>query len=697
MIRCMGCMEEFDDRAEICPHCGYRVGQPPKEAYYLDPGTILNGQYMVGKVLGYGGFGVTYIGWDMTLGRKTAIKEYLPSDFATRVHGERRLTIYSEDAKEQFQSGLQSFISEAQKLAKFNNIPEIVDIYDCFIENDTGYIVMEFLYGQTVKELLAKGKAFSYPTAIKIIKAILTGLENVHQAGIIHRDIAPDNIFITVDDEIRLLDFGAARYAVTKHSRSLSVILKPGYAPEEQYRSKGEQGPWTDVYGAGATLYRMITGIRPQESIERLTEDRVKTPSELGIEIPQSVENALMNAINVRRQDRFATAQEFLDALESDHVERKEATPIDSGKLKMPGWVKGVTVGCIVTAAAVIAVLARRELPVFSWNQGQRVELQKGEAYLPDMTGLSYEEAQQKMADVCSLIISGKNYSTTVEYNKILYQTPEAGEIIHEGDEVQVIMSGGTQEVTMPDLESLTEEEAKAVVEAQGLVIEKKGIRKDYNELVEKGRVYAQSTKAGEKLTPGTAVELEVSLGRLEDETVILTVPDLVGKTKKEAEAILKELKETEGFTYPLGDIQKEYNVEIPKGQIISQSLQAGEQVRTNSAISLVISKGPRMVEMPDVVYLTKEEAERALEDLNLKVSTSNVYSSSVKSGSVVSQGTQAGEEVAEGSTIKLNVSIGPEPVQSAPQYSEPSGGGSSSGNSGGWTLDDGDEGWKLD
>lgn len=301
------------------------------------------------------------------------------------------------------------------------------------------------------------------------------------------------------------------------------------------------------------------------------------------------------------------------------------------------------------------------------------------------------------MADVCSLIISGKNYSTTVEYNKILYQTPEAGEIIHEGDEVQVIMSGGTQEVTMPDLESLTEEEAKAVVEAQGLVIEKKGIRKDYNELVEKGRVYAQSTKAGEKLTPGTAVELEVSLGRLEDETVILTVPDLVGKTKKEAEAILKELKETEGFTYPLGDIQKEYNVEIPKGQIISQSLQAGEQVRTNSAISLVISKGPRMVEMPDVVYLTKEEAERALEDLNLKVSTSNVYSSSVKSGSVVSQGTQAGEEVAEGSTIKLNVSIGPEPVQSAPQYSEPSGGGSSSGNSGGWTLDDGDEGWKLD
>lgn len=697
MIRCMGCMEEFNDNVEICPHCGYKVGQRPKEAYYLNPGVVLNGQYMVGKVLGYGGFGVTYIGWDMALNRKVAIKEYLPSDFATRVQGATRLTVYSEDSKEQFQEGLKSFISEARKLARFNSIPEIVDIYDCFLENDTGYIVMEFLYGQTVKELLAKGKAFSYLTAVKIMKAILQGLEKVHQEGIIHRDIAPDNIFITVNDEIRLLDFGAARYAVTKHSRSLSVILKPGYAPEEQYRSKGEQGPWTDVYGAGATLYRMITGIRPQESIERLMDDKVKTPTELGIEIPKSIENALMNAMNVRKQDRFATAKEFLDALESDNVKRIAATKVDNGSVKTPVWVKGITIGCVVAAAAVIAVLARRELSIFGWNQGQKVALQENEAYLPDITGLSYDEAREKIENVCSLVISGKNYSTTVEYNKILSQKPEAGEIVHDGDEVQVIMSGGTQEVTMPDLESLTEEEAKEAAEAQGLIIEKKGISRDYNELVEKGRVYGQSTEAGEKLIPGTAIEIEVSMGKLEDETAVLTVPDLVGKTKKEAEASLKELKKAEGFTYPLGNIKKEYSTEIPEGQIISQSLQAGEQIRTNSAISLVISKGPKMVEMPDVVYMTKDEAVKKLEELNLKVSTSNVYSSSVKTGSVVSQGTEAGEEVAEGSTVKVNISIGPEPVQSTPQYSAPSNGGSSS-NKSGWQLDDGDDGgWVID
>lgn len=697
MIRCMGCMEEFNDNVEICPHCGYKVGQRPKEAYYLNPGVVLNGQYMVGKVLGYGGFGVTYIGWDMALNRKVAIKEYLPSDFATRVQGATRLTVYSEDSKEQFQEGLKSFISEARKLARFNSIPEIVDIYDCFLENDTGYIVMEFLYGQTVKELLAKGKAFSYHTAVKIMKAILQGLEKVHQEGIIHRDIAPDNIFITVNDEIRLLDFGAARYAVTKHSRSLSVILKPGYAPEEQYRSKGEQGPWTDVYGAGATLYRMITGIRPQESIERLMDDKVKTPAELGIEIPESIENALMNAMNVRKQDRFATAKEFLDALESDNVKRIAATKVDNGSVKTPVWVKGITIGCVVAAAVVIAVLARRELSIFGWNQGQKVALQENEAYLPDITGLSYDEAREKIENVCSLVISGKNYSTTVEYNKILSQQPEAGEIVHDGDEVQVIMSGGTQEVTMPDLESLTEEEAKEAAEAQGLVIEKKGISRDYNELMEKGRVYGQSTEAGEKLIPGTAIEIEVSMGKLEDETAVLTVPDLVGKTKKEAEASLKELKKAEGFTYPLGNIKKEYSTEIPEGQIISQSLQAGGQIRTNSAISLVISKGPKMAEMPDVVYMTKDEAVKKLEELNLKVSTSNVYSSSVKTGSVVSQGTEAGEKVAEGSTVKVNISIGPEPVQSTPQYSAPSNGGSSS-NKSGWQLDDGDDGgWVID
>lgn len=144
---------------------------------------------------------------------------------------------------------------------------------------------------------------------------MLYALEDVHKAGIIHRDIAPDNIFITNDGKVKLLDFGAARYATTLHSKSLSVILKPGYAPEEQYRTRGNQGPWTDVYAMAATLYRAVTGVIPEDSLERTANDTVKEPSKLGIKLPQNIENAIMNALNIKAEDRIQSAKEFADAL----------------------------------------------------------------------------------------------------------------------------------------------------------------------------------------------------------------------------------------------------------------------------------------------------------------------------------------------------------------------------------------------
>ena len=196
------------------------------------PGMVLNQKYLIGRVLGCGGFGVTYIGWDQVLQRKVAVKEYLPSDFATRSYGVRHLTVFSGEAEEQFRAGLDSFIYEARRLAKFNVVPEIVDIYDCFEENGTGYIVMEYLKGVTVKEILQVKKRIPVARARLIVLSVLRGLSKVHKEGIIHRDIAPDNIFITENGGIRILDFGAARYAATVQSRSLSVILKRGYAPE---------------------------------------------------------------------------------------------------------------------------------------------------------------------------------------------------------------------------------------------------------------------------------------------------------------------------------------------------------------------------------------------------------------------------------------------------------------------------------
>ena len=308
-------MELMGESLEICPLCGYDQRSGVQEGYYLEPGTVLQGQYLLGKVLGYGGFGITYIGYDNSLQRKVAVKEYLPSDYATRGPGIKEPIIYPGDAEEQFQAGLSSFLEEARKLAGFSGIPEIVGIYDFFQENGTGYIVMEYLKGETVKELLSEKGKLPYQKAEEIILHVLEGLEAVHKEGIIHRDIAPDNIFITDKGEIRLLDFGAARSAVSTHTKSLSVILKPGYAPEEQYRSHGEQGPWTDIYGVGATFYRMITGNRPPEALERMEKDELKAPSELGIKIPAEKEALLLKSLEVRMENRIQSAEEFREAL----------------------------------------------------------------------------------------------------------------------------------------------------------------------------------------------------------------------------------------------------------------------------------------------------------------------------------------------------------------------------------------------
>lgn len=195
-IRCFGCMEEYDS-GTVCPHCGYQQDEKVKEAYYLEPGTILHAQYLMGKVLGYGGFGVTYIGYDLSLNRKVAVKEYMPSDCATRIMGETQVIVNAGDARVQFKEQLKRFIEEAKRLARFNDVDGIVDIYDCFLENNTGYIVMEYIPHPTLKKTLKREKTLPYQQAVDITKKVLTSLMKVHEEGIIHRDIAPDNIYVS--------------------------------------------------------------------------------------------------------------------------------------------------------------------------------------------------------------------------------------------------------------------------------------------------------------------------------------------------------------------------------------------------------------------------------------------------------------------------------------------------------------------
>lgn len=321
---CFGCFAESDGQT-YCPSCGFSSVEGPESPHHLPPGTILQEQYIIGRVLGQGGFGITYLGFDLRLNLKLAIKEYFPYGLAARIPGSSDVDLSTGEIKKHLHFGLERFMNEAKTLALFENHPNIVTVRDYFETNATAYMVMTYLAGCNLEYYLhfKEGK-IPFDRALSIFIPVLDALREVHRAGFMHRDISPDNIYITDAGQVILIDFGAARQEVREKDKSLSVILKAGYAPEEQYRSRGKQGPWTDIYAVGATLYRAITGKTPPEAMDRLAEDELVAPSQLGVSIDSNREEALFKALAVRAADRFQTVEEFQTAILKDFLETEE-------------------------------------------------------------------------------------------------------------------------------------------------------------------------------------------------------------------------------------------------------------------------------------------------------------------------------------------------------------------------------------
>lgn len=285
--------------------------------HQLRHGAVLNSKYIIEKTLGEGGFGITYLATDTSLDIKVAIKEYFPAGFVIRdSEHSNTVSYFSGDKQDVFISGKDKFIKEARVLGKLSHLPGIVSVRDYFEENRTAYIVMEYLDGITLKDyLLQKGGMISIEHTLRLLEPVLLSLTEVHNQGLIHRDISPDNIMIMPNNQVKLLDFGAARNIDNLDAKSLSVLLKPGYAPEEQYRSKGIQGSWTDVYAFCATIYRCITGTLPQESLERVIEDSLIPPSAKGIAISPDIESILLHGLAVLKENRIENAATLYNAL----------------------------------------------------------------------------------------------------------------------------------------------------------------------------------------------------------------------------------------------------------------------------------------------------------------------------------------------------------------------------------------------
>ncbi len=317
MAYCLFCMDETEDGSTFCPNCG-RMLDYVVPAYHLQPETVLRGRYIVGAALGEGGFGITYIGYDKLFERKVAIKEYYPSGYANR-SGQYTSDVSVStqvDRKDYYDKGRQRFMREAKTLAKFCREPGIVEVLDFFEENNTAYIVMEFLDGVTLKRFIGETGKLSSDETFELMMPIMKSLKKVHSLGLIHRDISPDNIMI-VDGAVKLLDFGAARDVSLWGEKSLSVMLKPGYAPAEQYSSRGEQGPWTDIYALCATMYKCITGVTPVDAASRLYMDDLKSPLELGISIRPEQERVIMTGMNIVKENRYQSIDELLADLQN--------------------------------------------------------------------------------------------------------------------------------------------------------------------------------------------------------------------------------------------------------------------------------------------------------------------------------------------------------------------------------------------
>ncbi len=308
---CFQCFKSKGGRT-VCPHCGYAPGSEPEQAYRLAPGTVLHKRYVIGVSIGIGGFGITYKAFDAMLRMIVAVKEFYPAGLVNRAGGEKKVGIFSGEKKAEFQKQLARFLEEARNMALFSKEQDIVNVYDFFEENQTAYIIMEYVDAPLLKDELKK-RRFSPEEAGGFMLAVLQALEKVHQHGIIHKDISPDNIFLTGEDTIKLFDFGAARLQGSE--RTEAVVVKAGYTPPEQYTSQDAQSLSMDIYAAGAVFYEMLTGEKPVDSRDRVIRDELKSFQECGVQTDEYLQRIVLKALALEPRLRFQTAGDFKEAL----------------------------------------------------------------------------------------------------------------------------------------------------------------------------------------------------------------------------------------------------------------------------------------------------------------------------------------------------------------------------------------------
>ncbi len=499
---CPGCMNEKVTEGK-CPICGYNPEEPVNPSF-LQPGTMLDSRYCIGKVIDQNGEGVTYLGYDTVTAITVNIREFFPQGLCERdIDGATVVMLSGSEFS--YNDALVKFVELSRELFKLNELPALFDVLDVRESNNTAYRITRAVPGISLREFLMRnGGMLKWDQARSLFAPLVSSISALHKAGIIHRGISPDTLIVGKDGKLRLYGFCIAESRTAKSA--LTSQLFPGFAAVEQYGVAGTQGPWTDIYAFAATIYRTLVGNPPPEATERLQNDNMTIPAKIARETPKAVLETLANALQVLPNDRTQNIDDMRRGLSISSAQvaaqntavRPAVAPVvnaaavastdvknnrndRSKKKNSSGKMYGLVAG-IVTAflLAVVLVFIMFILGVFDKDDTEGtisnngldsavnmssqdiaskdpISNTTGKLELISFISRDYTDAvaDPNYKDDIKFKIVSKQYSEEYLAGQIISQTPKAGEIVEIGTTVEVVVSLGPSTTEMPDLRGL--------------------------------------------------------------------------------------------------------------------------------------------------------------------------------------------------------------------------------------------------
>lgn len=472
---CANCMKKTEGQKR-CPHCGYQSKDGNASMRHLPPGTVLAERYVLGKVLGQGNFGITYIAMDTLFESVIAVKECFPRNHVYRNVTEgtgHNVCLYEEENQADYEQMMEKFLDEAKRLTQFREVEGIVSVHDFFHENNTAYIVMEYVKGVSLKEYIEEHGPMNGEWVLGHMDLLMNALEQIHKTGLIHRDISPDNIIVTPEEKFELIDFGSVRETNAEIEKSLTVVFKRGFSPAEQYRSRGKQGVWTDVYAICATIYFCLTGNVPDESLERIFVDEVPSLLMMNqVDLSRSQKKAIMKGISVNVKERYSSIMELRKALQD---EKGQGMFWRSPAIRMV-CVSGVALGLAALVLwrmgdAGVEENAGNTLPAGIPMQpvsmaaitGEETAAPKSSGMeektykVPSVIGVNYKRAKN-ILNKRKLKVTLKWVKSEKRKNTVIAQSIKKGTSVKEGKCIRLNVSKGRPETTPPPVPARTPE-----------------------------------------------------------------------------------------------------------------------------------------------------------------------------------------------------------------------------------------------